>query len=188
MDAILNEIGVNMKTFIYGLLLFALLLVVSCAATPVKRISEPLTYNEVVEVDNMSKDALFTKANMWFVDAFRNADSVIQFSEKDSGVIKGKYVGDKTRFADDSFRAAGTYLLQVTSTITVEVREGRYRISFDNPTYQVFRDTGYPLEGTARIGETGAVTQQALADLLLPEWKRLANNLKISIKTESSDW
>ena len=48
-------------------------------------------YSAIVELPG-AKDSIYTKANLVFVDVFNNADSVIQFSDKESGVIKGKYI------------------------------------------------------------------------------------------------
>ena len=38
------------------------------------------------------KDSNYIKANEWMVQTFNNAKSVIQFSDKEAGVVKGKYV------------------------------------------------------------------------------------------------
>jgi len=156
---------------------FVGLMFAACATSGTK-VTEPVTYAEVVEVEDASQDALYTKANMWFVDAFRNADSVIQFSDKDSGVIKGKYVGDTV--------VTGIYICKLSSTITVEVREGRYRISFDNPMYQYIGDA---LNGIyPRPGAEGIVETEVLAAQVKEEWVRLANNLKASINSETPSW
>jgi len=137
-----------------------------------KELLKPVTYSEVVLVEDMSKDTLFTKVNMWFVDAFKSAESVIQYSDKESGVIKGKYVGN-----------TGTKLIltyNITSTITVEVRDGRYRILFDNPFIRAY-------DGHRLAGE-GPVTTQEFADKVMDDWKNLSESLKTSINSEVLDW
>jgi len=38
------------------------------------------------------KNSNYIKANEWMVNSFNNAESVIQFTDKEAGVVKGKYV------------------------------------------------------------------------------------------------
>jgi len=98
--------------------------------------AEPIAYSEIVDVKNLSKDALYTKANMWFVDTFKNAGSVIQFSDKEAGIIKGKYISS-------GIGSDFGYRVDVGSTITVEMRDNRYRISFTDPdAYTINPNTG----------------------------------------------
>jgi len=58
----------------------------------------PITFNEseymVKTYDSLAgnKDQLFLKANGWMIKTFTNAASVIQHSDKEDGVIIGKYL------------------------------------------------------------------------------------------------
>jgi hypothetical protein len=61
----------------------------SCATTQVAY--TPITLTETATVLG-SKNDVYVKANLWLVDIFNSAKSVIQFSDKDAGVVKGKYV------------------------------------------------------------------------------------------------
>jgi hypothetical protein len=138
-----------------------------------KKADEPIVYSEVVEMENLSKDTLYTKANMWFVDAFNNAESVIQFSDKESGIIKGKYI----------FPGIGYdfgYRVDVGSTITIEVRDNRYRISFADPdAYTINPNTG-------GRGMTCKSVPVALVDKIMTDWKGLASNLKAYVYSADS--
>jgi hypothetical protein len=158
-------------------ILFAGIMVASCATSGAK-VTEPITYAEVVEVADLSQDTLYTRANMWFVDAFRSAESVIQFSDKTSGIIKGKYIGDNVM--------AGVYVCKISSTVTVEVKEGRYRISFTDPFYQYIGDV---LSGIyTKPGVEGPVVTVEMGNKVKEEWVNLAASLKTSITTEASSW
>jgi hypothetical protein len=77
-------------------------------------------------VPSTSQDVLYRRLNSWFVDAFNDAESVIQYRDKDEGIIKGKY-----RF--DILRKGAWAKTPMEGTITVEVREGRYRAQFSVP-------------------------------------------------------
>ena len=162
---------------IYGILPLLVILLISCATTGTK-VTEPVTYSETIEVASVSQDDLYIRANMWFVDVFNNADSVIQFSDKESGVIKGKYIGDNVM--------VGIYICKISTTITVEVKDGRCRITFDNPQYQYIGDL---LSGNyIRPGASGPVETVEMADKIKPEWIVLTESLKASVQEDKSSW
>ena len=108
------------KLNIIVLVVFTLLLA-SC--TTIKP-SEVKGVTKVVEVSGASKDELFVKASSWLVDAFNSAKSVIQFSDKEAGVIKGKY-----RITFPQFLETG----ECEATFTVECKDGKCRLIIDDP-------------------------------------------------------
>lgn len=108
------------KLNIIVLVVFTLLLA-SC--TTIKT-SEVKGVTKVVEVSGASKDELFVKASSWLVDAFNSAKSVIQFSDKEAGVIKGKY-----RITFPQFLETG----ECEATFTVECKDGKCRLIIDDP-------------------------------------------------------
>jgi archaellum component FlaF (FlaF/FlaG flagellin family) len=166
-----------MKKFSFGLIVVFGVLGISCATTG-EKITEPLRYSEVVEIADVSDSELYTKVNMWFVDVFNNAGSVIQFSDKESGVIKGKYIGDNI--------VEGVYICKLTTTITVEIKDGKYRISFTDPMYQyigsIFGGAPYTNTGTENV-----VTVE-MANKVKAEWLKVSENLKSTISTPASSW
>jgi hypothetical protein len=48
-------------------------------------------YSTEINVDK-SKDSLFVECNLWVINNFNSAKSVIQYSDKEYGVIAGKYI------------------------------------------------------------------------------------------------
>lgn len=60
----------------------------SCAVITTE--SKPVT--KVVNVEDATKTELYVRANNWMVSAFNNAESVIQFTDKETGTITGKYL------------------------------------------------------------------------------------------------
>jgi hypothetical protein len=166
----------EMKKIVLVLLVLSVALV-SCATSGTPA-TEPIVHSEVVDVPGVSQDDLFTRVNMWFVDAFKQAGSVIQFSDKGSGVVKGKYVGRQI--------VTGIYFTELASTLTVEVRDGRYRISFDTPMYQYVGDA---LNGMyARPTAANPVTTVELGEKAKEEWRALAASLKTSVLTSQPSW
>ena len=78
-----------MKKFFIPMFLGLLLILSSCASTQVAY--TPITLTKTATVSG-SKNEVYVKANLWLVDIFNSAKSVIQFSDKEAGIIKGKYV------------------------------------------------------------------------------------------------
>jgi len=77
-------------------------------------------YDDVVG----TKAQLFLKTNEWMVSTFKNADSVIQYSDKDEGVIIGKYLmAGQILF--------GSYKVdeRVFAILEVHVKDGKIKIS-----------------------------------------------------------
>lgn len=71
-------------------------------------------YSEVIKVESKSKDNLFINANSWFTDTFISSKDVVQYSDKDKGVIIGKGTFDAKNGV-------------VNFTAKINVKEGKYR-------------------------------------------------------------
>src|SRR5690625_7103367 len=68
----------------------------------------------------MKKDDLYIRTNGWFVETFNSPESVIEFQDKEAGKIMGKYVYTYSE---------GVYTYAVRQTISIDIREGRLRMS-----------------------------------------------------------
>jgi hypothetical protein len=156
------------------LALSIVLLLVSCM-TPQPVTKEEGTYSEVINVPGMQSNDIFIKTNLWFVDAFKSANNVIEFSNEQQGIIKGKY-NFETYF--------NTTPIRVFQTITVEARDERYRITFSDPYFQNSTVTSmsptintYPLD-------------KRLLEQTKAQWQSTANSLKNFIISEQgqADW
>jgi hypothetical protein len=140
----------------------------ACRSSPPANLSEITTYSEVIDVPNVSMSDLYVRANLWFVDAFRSAKSVIEYSDKESGIIKGKY----------SFLTS-TGKWWIISVITVEVRDGRYKITCSDPTQQSAEDARV-VRQTQNVG--------FINNTLRPRWVELIASSKETIQRDSSAW
>ena len=80
----------------------------------------PLFTETIIKVPNSTKDQLFVKTNAWFVENFGNAESVIQYSDKEAGKIMGKYIGHDYYL--------GVYGYSTKQTISVDVRDEMVKI------------------------------------------------------------
>ena len=87
------------------------------------RVSAP-AHASVYEDVNGDQNELFLKSNDWMVSTFGNAESVIQYSDKEEGVIIGKYLlSGRT-----SSSRYGTTDTRVYAKIDVRVKDNRAKI------------------------------------------------------------
>lgn len=70
----------------------------------------------VVEASGNSAEDLYVKAASWMVDSFNSSDSVIEYEDKEAGIIKGKFRIFSSRH-------------EFEMSVTVETRPERARLS-----------------------------------------------------------
>ena len=98
------------------LMIIAVMLLTSCAV-------QQISLSDTVARDG-TKSELWVKANMWMIDIFHDAESVIQFSDKEAGVIKGKYVIQHPNYLSTSgplLSYATITLITMDGGVTIEV-------------------------------------------------------------------
>lgn len=128
----------------------------------------------IYEFPGMTKDQLYIASNTWMVDIFRSAESVIQFSDKEDGVVMGKYV---------SKYRSGVYLNYWQSTMRIDLKDERARISFNNPILVGFESFGDFTESRRSVRTSKELEQVKVT------WNRLIKEYEEAILNESqSDW
>jgi hypothetical protein len=149
-----------------------LVITVFMSSCSVKRIAIPSpeaeTKNVETETDNNSN---FIKANEWMVQSFNDAKSVIQFKDKEAGIVKGKYL------LKAGVVSTSPYVQSVPSfysIITIRVKDNLARIEIDAPSGMY----SFKVYGI----ETGFTKEMFLA-----EANKLINNFDIYMKKKSSN-
>ena len=104
-----------MKKLNILLVLGLALLLMSCATV---KPSEVKGATKVVEVPGASKDEIFVRASSWMAETFNSSKSVTQYSDKEAGIIKGKYVIDFPQLTAQGLCDA---------TITIECKDEKCR-------------------------------------------------------------
>lgn len=115
-----------MKNFFSLILLFGLFSFQSCGTfqgTPVSM--EPIEHH--FEVDK-SKDDLYVSANNWMAETFNSAKSVIQFTDKEAGVVTGKYLL-KPGYRYSNYQYYETEEGSVYAIIKIQVKKGATKIT-----------------------------------------------------------
>jgi hypothetical protein len=79
---------------ILSVLFSVVLLGLAACATTTGAVVPQIDYSEIIDVPGVSKDDLFVKTNLWAVGYFNKAESVIEYSDKEAGIISGKFIGE----------------------------------------------------------------------------------------------
>lgn len=90
---------------------------------------EDLKQSKIIEDLKQSKSELYVKANNWMVNAFNDAENVIQFSDKDSGTLTGKYLVTGGLFYLEGIPVDS----RVFAIIKMELKDNRANISIEMP-------------------------------------------------------
>ncbi len=107
----------------------SLLLVISCVSLYAQEEEEviPLSFSEVVRVDDVPADKLFSRGRAWFATTYKDSKSVLQMAED------RKLIGKAAEsFNLDGGFALGNIAVRVSYDISVECRDGRYKYVIDN--------------------------------------------------------
>jgi len=125
--------------------------------------------------NNLDKDSNYVLANEWMVETFNDAESVIQFTDKESGTVKGKYL------IREGFTSTSPYIASIEpkyAIITIRVKDNSCRIEIDPPGGEFYsqKSMGEEIGFTPRMFETEA-------DGLIVNFRE-----RMTSKSMSSDW
>ena len=92
----------------------------------------PLVYSQVVDIPNMTKDALFDKIKQWLVSTYKSLNTITDMDDKASGVWVGKPTMDFncTTF---SMQCSSGYIHYV---LTIRVKDNKYKIEMSNMVHE----------------------------------------------------
>ena len=113
-------------------------LLLNCGLTPSLMQSNPI--EKVFKLEGQNKSDLYVKANQWMVNSFNNAKSVIQFSDKESGTITGKYMLGKLT-ASDRFNP-GT---EAYAIVNIQVKDGASKVTITPESFKYYKGNPYSL-------------------------------------------
>jgi hypothetical protein len=150
------------------LLSLVLLSMAACATMP------QVDYSKIVDVPGVSKDDLFVKVNLWAVGFFNKADSVIEYSDKDAGIISGKYIG-KTHLVMGGLGGSEA----VTSIFTISVKDEKVKLDLKPTDFVTYNTYGQRYEASY----TPSVDE---ADIIA-DYNETLESLKQAL-TSSSNW
>lgn len=103
------------------LIVLLLCLAVPCLAQ-YDRYPTPFEYKIVDSIHNRSKDQLFSWASAWLAETFKSSKAIVQMSDREAGKIVGK-----AKMVVPVRPMGMGNVAYVDYTITIDVKEGRYR-------------------------------------------------------------
>ncbi len=108
-----------------------------------------LTYTQVIDCGEQTKDQLYVALNYWFTATFNDADAVIQLNDKESCVIIGKgFIGGIAAHAG----GMNSYVISIHPIIRVDIKDGKIRVTYTVQNYDVSKYIGGGIMGA--IGGT----------------------------------
>ncbi len=116
-----------MKKNVY--LISILFVLNACGTLNMVQIEEPVikVYTDLTG----SKEELFVKANDWMIGMFVDASSVIQFSDKEEGVLIGKYLMNGETRTISSLYGSSSIDSRIYAKIDIRVKDDGARISIE---------------------------------------------------------
>jgi hypothetical protein len=101
--------------------------------------NEQITRITVVEIPNMTKEQLYQSIHQWFLASFVNGESVLQFDDKEAGIILGKgFLRNIAQHFGFGFSAD----ISAWVLIRVEIKGGKYRLTTIIQSYELMTATG----------------------------------------------
>lgn len=97
-----------------------------------------VTYQKIIEVPDISKTILFSKVENYFAHNYKDANSVIQVSNKETGTIIGKGMYKDIHVGTSMI----TILVSVNHTLQIECKDGKVRATLSLTEYQQERRGG----------------------------------------------
>lgn len=161
--------------YFFCIILFLMMTLSSCMT--IKPIKQPMSkYSSIIEVISTTKDELWLKANAWCVDSFRNSKSVIQYSDKEAGIIQGKF----------SSKHNGYFYQYVQTTFSIELKDNKARITFYDPLRIILGDIMFGIYSSTK--EVPVYKSDAkLMERVLADWLSLENTFRYTLKHNKND-
>ena len=85
-------------------------------------------FKEIIEVSGKSKEEIYSLSNLWLADTYVSSKSVIEYSDKEAGIIKGNAITRET----SSFALSSS---NIKYSIKIECKDSKARITFSEPHY-----------------------------------------------------
>ena len=119
----------TMEKIMVMIAVLALLVISSCASVGAPATEEESRAQQVFDFEEKDKGHLYDLSNRWFVESFGDATAVIEYSNKESGTIMGKYTYNTSMVGP----LAMSVYDWMEVTIQLELRDERARMTILNP-------------------------------------------------------
>lgn len=138
----------KMKNVIVFLMMLLAPVVTSGQKIEKDSVSGIYTAKGVVQVDDVPKDKLYSRAMEWIALSYKSAQDVVQLSNKEDGKIICK-----GNFPVSLYMKSGS----VEHTLTLEFKDNRFRYRYTNFVYYSAGSGSVPFDGTM-MGKKKAIS------------------------------
>ncbi len=142
-------------------------------AKPFPRYEGKVLFQDVVPVDKASSPKLYARAKAWIGAAFSKSAMAVQIDDQANGVLVARVTHDEYY--------GGRLPVGFNFTITIEVRDGRYRWSFDQIEYDPGTYSA-PIEAELTPGGTGVYGREEIFESFRQYLAALATDLEAAMK------
>lgn len=106
------------------ILVLSLSVLSGCAATPQIQPYQPVVITEIVEIPDQTQEQIYNKARQWFSQYFVSGKSVVDYEDKNEGVIIGNGVSDN---GSTDLIGLINYKLSFEYNIRLDTKDGKFR-------------------------------------------------------------
>jgi hypothetical protein len=93
----------------------------------------PLSFSEVIAVNDASANELYTRAKLWFLTAFVDSKNVLEVQDKEAGILAGK---GSFPYEPNILMSSSLIRGHVTFSVSIIFKDGRYKYSFSDFIHQ----------------------------------------------------
>jgi hypothetical protein len=159
---------------------------------------ESLTFSEVIKVDSVSKQELYSRAKEWFFKTYRSSKDVVANEDKEGGVI----LGDGSIFYDGGLEGQ-SITGYVSYKISISVKDGKYKYEISDfihkssntykygdysmgrlTTAENFKDSGFGKSWYNKYWKEVKLTVQKSIDKIMPSLKAAMSKPSL----QKQDW
>lgn len=139
------------------------------------------TFDRVVEIKGNSKDKIYESTKMWIAENFRSAKAVLEYEDKDSGVIIGN---SSMKYPCSGLECLAKSDWTVSFTMRVDIKDDKFRLAFTN--LETSWPPSYDSLG-AHPGHRGKMSTQGQLDDVKPVLLAMGDEIATYISKENKN-
>lgn len=137
--------------------------------------TEGMKFERVIELNNAEKNVIFIKSMSWMVESFGSSKAVIEYQDKDEGVIIGKAFYEQSEIT-----LWGQYIINIWFQIRIDVKDEKVKI--------LFSDLQSETTGNNYAGAKRAVIAENYLDAVANRFERSMDAFGQFVSVEQEEW
>ncbi len=137
---------------------------------------QPILFEKVIQFENMPKDSIFYALKKWVATEFISAKSVIEMEDKDAGIL---VISPNSKYSYNNKYLFSGYTGFIEYNMSMEVREGRFKVIIKNFTHKVI--AGNDLYGLGIITNSEDYPRETISSFLKKYHNLVWDDLKVKV-------